>query len=114
MSGFVWLNTSGVPSGSVATTRVVLGHLGRALLIRTPKREQAARVHSCRARRCPSERRLIRARRQPRDRFDAFAEFLLTARSPWLVGRSQAQHMPDPAILFGITPLAAYTEDACT
>ena len=105
MSGFVGLNTSGVASGSVATTQVVLGHLGRALLIRTQGREQAAKVHSCRARRCPPERRVMRARCQPvRDRLNAFAVFLLKARPPWLVGRSQTQPMPGPAILLGSNP----------
>ena len=38
------------------------------------------------------------------DRLDTFAVFLLTSRSPWLAGRSQAQHMPEPAILLGSHP----------
>ena len=47
----------------------------------------------------------MRARCQPmRDRLNPFAVFLLTARSPWLAGRSQAQHMPEPAILLGSHP----------
>jgi hypothetical protein len=105
MSGFVGLNTSGVPSGSAATTQVVLGHLGRDLLIDTQGREQAAKVHSCPAFRCPPERRVMRARCQPmRDRLSPFAVFLLTARPPWPVRRSQAQHMPEPAILLGSHP----------
>ena len=105
MSGFVGLNTSGVATGSVATTQVVLGHLARALLIDIQGREQAAKVHSCRVLRYPPERRVMRAWCQPvRDRLNAFAVFLLTARSPWLAGRSQAQHMPGPAILLGSHP----------
>jgi hypothetical protein len=105
MSGFVGLNTPGVPDGSAAITHVVWGHLDRALLIDTRGREQAAKVHPNRTLRCPPERRVMHARSQPvRDRFDAFAVFLLTARLPWYVGRSQVQHMPGPAILLGSHP----------
>jgi hypothetical protein len=105
MSGFVGLNTPGVPDGSAAITQVVLGRLGRVLLIHTQGRERAAKVHSCRALRRPPERRVMRARCQPaRHRRDAFAVFLRTARLPWLGGRSQAQHMPGPAILLGSHP----------
>ena len=105
MSGFVGLNTSSVPDGSAAITQVVLGDLGRAFLIDTQAREQAAKVHPYRALRCPPERRVIRARSQPvRGRFGAFATLLHTARPSWLVGRSQAQHMPGPAILWGSHP----------
>jgi hypothetical protein len=105
MSGFVGLNTSDVPRGSGLITQVVLGHLGRALFIDTQGREQAAKVHSYRALRCPPERHVMRARCQPmRDRINPFAAFLLTARPPWPVRRSQAQHMPEPVILLGSHP----------
>src|SRR3984957_19541762 len=102
MSGFVGLNTSDVPRGSGVITQVIWGHLDRVVLIDPQGREQAAKVHSYRALRCPPERHVMRARCQPmRDRLNPFAVFLLTARSPWLTGRSQAQHMPEPAILLG-------------
>ena len=105
MSGFVGLNTSGVPRGSVIITQVVWGHLDRVVLIDPKGRDQAAKVHSYRALRCPPERHVIRARCQPmRDRIDHFAVFLLTARPPWPVRRSQAQHMPGPALLLGSHP----------
>jgi hypothetical protein len=106
MSGFVGLNTSDVPRGSGVITQVVWGHLDRVVLIDPQGREQATKDHiPYRALRCPPERRVMRARCQPmRDRLNPFAVFLLTARSPWLAGRSQAQHMPEPAILFGSHP----------
>jgi hypothetical protein len=94
MSGFVGLNTPGVPDGSAAMTQVVLGHQGRALLIDTQGREQAAKVHPNRALRCPPERRVMRARSQPvRDRFDAFA---VTAPDPpcrGTVGNGRSGHL---------------------
>ena len=46
MSGFVGLNTSGVPRGSVIITQVVWGHLDRALLIDPQGREQATKDHT--------------------------------------------------------------------
>ena len=106
MSGFVRLNTSGVASGSAAITQVVLGHLDRVVLVDPQGRGQAAEFQACRARRCPPERRVMHARSQPvRDRLSAFAVLLRTARPPWLVGRSQAQHLPGPAILWGSSPV---------
>jgi hypothetical protein len=46
MSGFVGLNTSGVPSGSGVITQVVWGHLDRVVLIDPQGREQATKDHT--------------------------------------------------------------------
>jgi hypothetical protein len=46
MSGFVGLNTSGVPSGSGVITRVVWRRLDRVVLIDAQGREQATKDHT--------------------------------------------------------------------
>jgi hypothetical protein len=45
MSGFVGLNTSGVPRGSGVITQVVWGHLDRVVLVDPQGREQATKDH---------------------------------------------------------------------
>jgi hypothetical protein len=106
MSGFVGLNTSDIPRGSGVITQVVWGAPGPRRFHRPPRARAGHKgPYPYRALRCPPERRVMRARYQPmRDRLNPCAVFLLTARSPWLAGRSQAQHMPEPAILLGSHP----------
>jgi hypothetical protein len=105
MSGFVGLNTSDVPRGSGVITQVVWGHLDRVVLIDPQGREQATKYHTRIGHSVARLSAAMRARCQPmRDGLNPFAVFLLTARSSWLAGRSQAQHMPEPAILLGSHP----------
>ena len=46
MSGFVGLNTSDIPRGSVIITQVVWGHLDRVVFMDPQGREQATKDHT--------------------------------------------------------------------
>jgi hypothetical protein len=109
MSGSVGLNTSGVPGGSAMITPVSRRWSGGTWVapssFDTQGREQATKHHTrIEHSVARPECRMMRARCQPVHDRNTFAVALLTARSPWLAGRSQAQHMPGPTILLGSHP----------